>query len=122
MTCDYEIDRGRGLALINCRKVDFGEVGQVLAGICQRPELSGIGRLLVDLTHADCHEVTYDTIEKNGLAVVAVLQGNRIRTAIVAPDDLAFGLSRVFAAYAGDERLGIFREMNQARAWLELDR
>ena len=42
------------------------------------------------------------------------------KAAIVAPQDLVFGLSRVYAAYREDKRiqLGIFRSESEAVAWL----
>jgi len=42
------------------------------------------------------------------------------RIAIVAPDDLAFGLSREFGAFRVEEqwRIEVFRSVEEARAWL----
>jgi hypothetical protein len=45
------------------------------------------------------------------------------RRAVVAPEDLSFGLARMYGAHRGDlsELVRVFRDLDQALRWLERD-
>lgn len=43
------------------------------------------------------------------------------RMAIVATEDLIFGMSRVFRAHVEDETVSVFRDLDEAREWLLRD-
>lgn len=51
----------------------------------------------------------------------AHLRGTHWKTAIVAPGDLSFGLSRMFAIFIDDApfEIEIFRTMEEARKWVK---
>jgi hypothetical protein len=48
--------------------------------------------------------------------------GAAFRTAIVAPRDQAYGIGRMYEAFAqeGPENVSVFRDLDEARAWLGL--
>ena len=47
----------------------------------------------------------------------------KFKTAIIAPDDLPFGLGRLYEAYSDEspETTSVFREIDKAFEWLGLD-
>jgi hypothetical protein len=47
--------------------------------------------------------------------------GETSRTAIVAPEDVAFGSSRAFQAYSASHVVMVFRDLEEARRWLDLE-
>ena len=79
---------------------------------------------LADLSAADFSQVSPGTVhwlakffqelyERHGVTAT--------RAAIYAPHDLPFGLARMYEAFAGEspERVHIFRDLSQARLWIE---
>lgn len=71
-----------------------------------------------DLSRGICD---LSTAQVRLLALESRRHSDSSRSAVVAPDDLAFGLSRMIAAYRGDGpgESGVFRSEAEARAWLE---
>ncbi|GAB4335996.1 MAG: hypothetical protein Kow0089_05970 [Desulfobulbaceae bacterium] len=80
--------------------------------------------VLWDLSRARVEDITRDDIRRIIGAPEKSHEGRRGgRTAIVAPDDLAFGLSRMYQASLGEAflvfQLRVFRETAAARRWLD---
>jgi len=75
---------------------------------------------------------TVEDIDKNELRKIAqfLKKGHGMReggrTALVGPDDLNFGIGRMFQAYTEADNLAVeyktFRTMDAAKAWLESPR
>jgi hypothetical protein len=83
-----------------------------------RPAMNG----LWDLTHADASKVTADDIQAMVRHMRQNIQrrGSGYRVAIVAPDDLAFGLSRMYETQTAnlDREIRVVRDEATAEAWL----
>ena len=77
---------------------------------------------IVDVREADMTGVTGEGMRQLSLMVQQRLGGNRIgfKTAIVAPEDLNFGISRMYEMMSDDspESVSVFREWADALAWV----
>jgi hypothetical protein len=73
----------------------------------------------------DLREVTHVSADSAAIAAVATLQifAPGSRRALIATSDVIFGLARMFASYAEDagQLVRVFRDADEATAWLELD-
>ena len=80
--------------------------------------------LLVDLRQADSTTRSSDVLRKFAGFIETKLTGipERPKVAVVAPEDLSFGLARMYEAFADSVPwdFEVFREMNAALAWLDL--
>ena len=79
---------------------------------------------LVDLRGAEEGNVNSHTLQQIAdLFTRGDKSPEQSRVAIVAERDIAYGLSRMYQAFRSDSPLDlrVFREMNEARAWLGLD-
>lgn len=86
----------------------FEQLSKTLEGIHDRLWDLGVG-------------VSFDAEEIKGLAQQSRgYEQPAARSAIVAPENVAYGLSRMFASYRDDNRVaqGIFRTREEALAWL----
>jgi hypothetical protein len=73
--------------------------------------------LLVDLSRAIDFAVTTEDMRR----LAARFQPERRRRcAVIAPSDVAFGLSRMIEVFAENPGFGVFRSEAKARAWLEI--
>lgn len=81
-----------------------------------RPGLNG----LVDLRRSTTHSSTEDVRHIAELLIASRERIGQSRTAIVVADELAFGLTRMFEAYAEDSSINtrIFWNMDEAYDWL----
>ena len=73
-----------------------------------------------DLSDADLSSVEASLVSVLAKRITEqVPDGQPTRIAIVAPDDLAFGLSRVYGAHRGESTVtyAVFREAAAAMAW-----
>lgn len=79
---------------------------------------------LVDVRDADLSAVSSEALREMAATFAAHDTGpTGARIAVVAWRDAAYGLSRMYQAYRGDEipaELSVFRDMAEARAWLGL--
>jgi hypothetical protein len=77
---------------------------------------------LWDFTQADISKVTSDDVRTmvQRMQQVSRQRGSGYRIAIVAPDDLTFGLSRMYEAQSAglDREIRVFRDEKEALAWL----
>lgn len=91
-------------------------------------EINGKGFPTPRLELFDCREATTGALTPDGLRRVAATFGaseasEPVRAALVAPEDAAFGLSRMYQAYRmdSDVELSVFRDTSEARAWLGVE-
>ena len=73
---------------------------------------------LVDFSEITKFELSLSTME--AIAKSKLFSETSMR-AIVAPQDLAFASARVFEAYYPSDTVMVFRELDEARRWLDLD-
>lgn len=76
---------------------------------------------LADLSEADVTQVTIDGVNKLAELIEGIFQQHDIlpRVAVFAPNDLSYGLSRMYSVKAERfESLKVFRDLIEARAWL----
>lgn len=120
MGMSYRIDRERRVVLTRAWGVlSTHELVDVTSRILLDPRFDPTYRSLGDLREVT--DITVDTLDTAHMAATPLFAPGT-RRAIVATSDLAYGMARMFAAYA--ERNGqdvrIFRQMPDAEAWLEL--
>ena len=83
---------------------------------------------LVDFSKADFTNLSADGLNRVFDIVSHLYISNgldkEIKTAIVAPDDLSFGLSRMYQIThdQSEEEMMVFRTMDSALKWLELNK
>jgi hypothetical protein len=79
---------------------------------------------LTDLSEVTTTSITFVDVEALAAQRRAAPMKNPVRSAIVAGNDLQFGLARIFQALNDNPRISIkvFRDMASARAWLGLER
>lgn len=126
MPIDYRIEhehrlveaRGRGL-------VSAEDLLRYQQDAWSHAEVAGYDEL-VDMTGAEGFvEPTGDNLRHIAdLAARMDPQGTKARLAIVAPQDLAFGLGRMYEAYRGlharsTKQVAVFRSRDEAARWLE---
>lgn len=96
-----------------------------LSGFYQDPQFAQVENVLCDLRTA---RIKLSAVEIRQLVgyVRARRRAGRRRTAVVASEDLAFGLSRMFGAWTessaadSDElEMRVFRDADAATAWLQ---
>lgn len=79
-----------------------------------------------DISNAEMHQITVDAMNTVVEHIKTHLnnRGSKYKIAIIATEDLNFGISRMFATYGGDLPLpiGIYRDINEAYRWLEIIR
>ncbi len=128
MPIDYVIDSGRRLVLARGRgDLDEADLFGYQREVWSRPELAGYNELMDMTGVAHIHLPSIDRIlELSSVSAAMDLPEETSRFAIVAPDDLAFGLGRMYQAYRGldqrsTKRVGVFRTMVQALAFLGLE-
>jgi hypothetical protein len=78
---------------------------------------------LIDLRRVDTSALSTRSLRRTAELFAAFDTGPaQGRVAIVAPEDLAYGLSRMYQAFRGEDavELMVFRDMIDARKWLGL--
>ena len=126
MPIEYEIDhdrrivRARGRGVMTDQDV-FGYQREVWS----RPDLAGYDELM-DMTDVQRIELpSADRVRQlANLSAEMDMPASSARFAIVAPQDLAYGLGRMFASHRdanqqSTKQVGVFRTMEQALEWLQ---
>ena len=78
---------------------------------------------IIDLREVRTFDVTANVVRQIGDMLRDVEPpGVRRRVAIAAPDDVTFGMARMFEAFrhGGGTEYAVFRDMSEARRWLGL--
>jgi len=75
--------------------------------------------------NAQLDDVTSDGLHCLSLLVKDYLTGKceEFKTAVIAPDDLSFGIARIYEAisFNSPESVMVFREKNEALKWIGVD-
>jgi len=94
--------------------------------VWSRPDVLGYDEL-IDMTRVTSIEATPSGRLRDLAALAADMQGiaTQTRLAIVAPDDLAYGLGRMYQNYRelnphSKREVGVFRTMEEALAFLQI--
>lgn len=100
---------------------DFVTAGTALYELETPPRMS-----LWDLTHASAAEINPARIREIQSALVGQVRGRTGgKTAVVAPNDVVFGVARQYEALARSHNLPmemqVFRSNEEALRWLEVD-
>jgi len=75
---------------------------------------------IADLRNAGMHEFKSDGLQQLNKNISNYYEGIAINVAIIAPNDLPFGIARIYEAYAYDssECVKVFRKVNDALNWI----
>jgi hypothetical protein len=119
MPCAYRIDKD--LKSVTSRWTGTAtdvDVQRYREDLLNDPEFDRSYDQLIDFSDVTAFRVT--------LKLIQTVARNRIfgetsRTAIVAPEDVAFGSSRAFQAYSASHVVMVFRDLEEARRWLDLE-
>jgi hypothetical protein len=79
---------------------------------------------LADLSEADLTEITADGVWNLARMVEELFRPHNIfpKVAVYAPNDLDYGMARIYSAHAEKfEAHRVFRDFDEARAWLLAD-
>jgi hypothetical protein len=80
---------------------------------------------IVDLRNAQMNGVTSEGLRQLSSLVESYTNGKceSFKTAVIAPEDLPFGLARIYAAISSEtpERVMVFRDLNKAFEWLGIE-
>ena len=122
MKIDTHIDRQRNL---RTHRVDglihVGELETLLAQFYASPDFDPDMNALWDLRSADTSAVTGDEVRSLADRVRQHWESSRSRAALVATDDLNFGLSRMYERLVGNpatENVRVFKDYEAAEKWL----
>ncbi|MCK4775459.1 MAG: STAS/SEC14 domain-containing protein [Candidatus Krumholzibacteria bacterium] len=125
MSIKYEIEPRKGVILTTVSgTVTEEEVTKYLGEVFLHPKRGHPYREIFDL-----RDVTKFDVDMEGARrIVAFAKHYQAhwengQVALVAPRDYEFGMARVIGAYADDMpfEFRVFRNMNDAKAWIELD-
>ena len=80
---------------------------------------------IVDLRNAQMGGVTSDGLRRVSSMVESFTKGKceEFKTAFIAPDDLPFGIARMYEVLSSEtpENVMVFRDLNKAFKWLEIE-
>jgi hypothetical protein len=127
MPINYTIDREHRVVIATAHGALTAEdIFGYQKSVWSQPDVAGFDEL-VDMTRV--HHIVEPSAER--IQDLAKLSAGmdapaKSRFAIVAPDDLAFGLGRMFASFrrieeASTKSVGVFRTLDQALAFLGID-
>ena len=123
---ETQIDAETGLRThVLTGSVSQEELEDVLGEVYSRPDFLPDADTLCDLREADLGQLSH-TVIKSIADYVAKNRGAqpRARTAIVVGRNLAFGLARMYGQMleaSSEASVMVFRDMDEAMAWLEGD-
>lgn len=118
MAIQYSIDRARRMVFTTWSgQVTYEELSAYLEQLRNDPNFDPNLDQLVDLSNVSVIKLTFDTL--NSIRQVDPFSAESKR-AVVAPKDVAYGLSRMYEALKGGG-FTVFRAMEPARAWLGLE-
>ena len=104
-------------------QVDDGQMFDYYGQLYSRPELTPVKAELVDLSEADLRQVSASALADLAEMMEEEFQRlgvESVKTAIYGPDDMPFGLSRIYQAWSesSPELVRVFRDKNEAIEWL----
>jgi hypothetical protein len=122
---DYRVDSEHGILFV----ADFGEVEEAelndqAARMGRDPSIVPALNALVDLREASIRDLQAKVIRDLAVKFREMnLIGDRTKMAIAATNDVVFGMARIYGAVRSNSKLEarVFREITEARKWLETD-
>lgn len=126
MAIKYQIDQQMGVIYIDLAgNVYDDEFSTALNQALHDPEYQIGLSSLIDFRNVERFGVSTNTIRDAVTTVAKTMNGFRYpwKTAIVAPMDLVYGLSRMYQILreGSMEEIGVFRDLQDARQWLGID-
>ena len=118
MSTKFKFDtKNRILFVKRYGSIQPGELTDEIKKITSYSDYNSVDRLLSDLTESNLTAVSTDELERH-----AGLCRNKFKdltaVALVAPKDLAFGISRMFEVLSNLENVEVFRKKKDALDWL----
>lgn len=120
-----EVKDGKGILLLSSGIVTGQEFLEISRNLVSKHN-QGLRYAIVDITdfdgiHASTAEIRTIALENKRLAEIAE---PGMRVAIAAQRDIAFGLARMWEAFASHDtgwRISVFRSRSEADAWVHQD-
>jgi hypothetical protein len=117
------LNDGRGVQFAGSGVLTAQEILEAKTGLLRSPErLKGLHYTLIDMSDVtELHVTRYDVLEFVAADMqIALTVPRRMAVAIVAPGDLAFGVSRMWEAFAEVTHwcTHVFRSRAEAEPWL----
>ena len=75
---------------------------------------------IIDLRNAGMHELKSEDLQQINKSIENYYEGIPINVAVIAPNDLSFGMARIYEVYAYDssECVKVFRKVHDALNWI----
>jgi hypothetical protein len=129
MPIEYRVDRERKIVLAKgCGRLDGRQVLAYQREVWSSPDVTGFNEL-IDMTGVESIEVPSVESVRQMAALSAQMDAHGIpsKFAIVAANDLAHALGRLYGECRGIDRrstkeVAVFRSLPEALEWLGLDR
>jgi hypothetical protein len=115
-------DAGSGVVFVCTGVVTAAEFSRANEEIYSEESLDHLQYQLIDFTATEHLEGSLEEIrELAAVDVVAASQSRSLIIAVTGSDDLTFGISRMWQAFASDSNLrtGVFRSVPDAERWIK---
>ncbi len=115
-------DSGSGVVFICTGVVTAVDFSRANEEIYSAESLDRLQYQLIDFTAAEHLESSLKDTRKNAVAdAVAAHQNQGLIIAVAGPDDLTFGISRMWQTFVSDSNLrtGVFRSVPDAERWIK---
>jgi hypothetical protein len=120
MPAQYTIDKAhRTVYMTITGKLDMGDVKEVVARLRNDPDFDPDFKELVDGSQMQLPNLFYDDFKAISDSVDPFSE--KSRRAIVAPEGVLYGISRMYQMIRGGENTRVFNDREKALAWLEAD-
>lgn len=120
MPITYQIDREKGLTITHASgRITANEFLGYVDMLLADPSNEQCDELLI-LDQIDINDISSSDVRAAAQRSANLSRDTEFRVAVVAPSDADFGMSRMFQAFRelGDDRMDIFRELQEACDWL----
>ena len=104
-------------------EIDDSQLFDYYRQVYSRPELQPVKAEFADLSEADMTRVSATALADLAAMIeddFTSLGGESVRTAVYSPDDMPFGLGRIYQAWSesSPELVRVFRDKDKAIEWL----
>jgi hypothetical protein len=121
MAALYHIDRERSLIRLEySSSLDLAEIAESVQALLSDPELQPGMNMISDHSNRESAPTREMVKAVPSLAAELAKRIGKFRCAVVAPSDVAFGMTRMTEAYSNgsDVEVMAFRTVEEAEAWL----
>lgn len=115
-------DAGSGVIFVCTGVVTAADFNKANEEIYSAESLDRLQYQLIDFTATEHLDVSFEEIREFAeVDMTAASQGQNLIIAVAGPDDLTFGISRMWQAFASDSKIrsGIFRSVPDAERWIK---